>query len=165
MVTPGITTSGHGRGVTVGNYDAVETKQLLVKFRDVHQQLLKGLQTERVAVEPELPAEPAQPETVPELPENHFLVKKCSQLPPGQWIEILDDGEPRRAKLAANIRAGVKMVFTNRRGIKVQEFSAYTLAVALHNGTVKLIEEGALFDRALEAVIGDLRRMQGNVQH
>ncbi|WP_156501104.1 DUF1631 family protein, partial [Alcanivorax sp. HI0044] len=129
------------------------------------QQLLKGLQTERVAVEPEQPAEPVQPETVPELPENHFLVKKCSQLPPGQWIEIQDDGEPRRAKLAANIRAGVKMVFTNRRGIKVQEFSAYTLAVALHNGTVKLIEEGALFDRALEAVIGDLRRMQGNVQH
>ena len=150
-------------GLSQINYDAVETKQLLVKFRDVHQQLLKGLQTERVAVEPEQPAEPAQPETVPELPENHFLVKKCSQLPPGQWIEILDDGEPRRAKLAANIRAGVKMVFTNRRGIKVQEFSAYTLAVALHKGTVKLIEEGALFDRALEAVIGDLRRMQGNV--
>lgn len=152
-------------GLSQINYDAVETKQLLVKFRDVHQQLLKGLQTERVAVEPEQPAEPAQPDTEPELPENHFLVKKCSQLPPGQWIEIQDDGEPRRAKLAANIRAGVKMVFTNRRGIKVQEFSAYTLAVALHNGTVKLIEEGALFDRALEAVIGDLRRMQGNVQH
>jgi len=152
-------------GLSQISYDAVETKQLLVKFRDVHQQLLKGLQTERVAVEPEQPAEPAQPETVPELPENHFLVKKCSQLAPGQWIEIQDDGEPRRAKLAANIRAGVKMVFTNRRGIKVQEFSAYTLAVALHNGTVKLIEEGALFDRALEAVIGDLRRMQGNVQH
>lgn len=152
-------------GLTKINHDAMETKQLLVKFRDVHHRLLKGLQTERVAVEPELPAQPAQPETAPELPENHFLVKKCSQLAPGQWIEIQDNDEPRRAKLAANIRAGVKIVFTNRRGIKVQEYSAYTLAVALHNGAVKLIEEGALFDRALEAVIGDLRRMQGNVQH
>ena len=47
----------------------------------------------------------------------------------------------------------------------MEEFSAYTLAVALHEGTVKLIEEGALFDRALEAVIGDLRRMQANAQH
>ena len=121
-------------GLTKINHDAMETKQLLVKFRDVHHRLLKGLQTERVAVEPELPAQPAQPETAPELPENHFLVKKCSQLAPGQWIEIQDNDEPRRAKLAANIRAGVKIVFTNRRGIKVQEYSAYTLAVALHNG-------------------------------
>ena len=78
---------------------------------------------------------------------------------------MLDAEEPRRAKLAANIRAGLKLVFTNRRGIKVQEFSAYSLAVALHEGTAKLIEEGALFDRALEAVIGDLRKMQAGMQH
>ncbi|MEH6783512.1 MAG: DUF1631 domain-containing protein [Alcanivorax jadensis] len=147
------------------SYDEAEAKQLLIKFRDVHQQLLKGLETERVAVEPEMPAPQPQAQEEAVLPENHFLVKKAGQLAPGQWIEIMDGDEPRRAKLAANIRAGVKMVFTNRRGIKVEEFSAYTLAVALHEGTVKLIEEGALFDRALEAVIGDLRRMQANAQH
>lgn len=147
------------------SYDEVEAKQLLIKFRDVHQQLLKGLETERVAVEPEMPTTEPQATENAALPENHFLVKKAGQLAPGQWIEIVDDDEPRRAKLAANIRSGVKMVFTNRRGIKVEEFSAYTLAVALHEGTVKLIEEGALFDRALEAVIGDLRRMQANAQH
>ena len=147
------------------SYDEAEAKQLLIKFRDVHQQLLKGLETERVAVEPEMPAPQPQAQEEAVLPENHFLVKKAGQLAPGQWIEIIDGDEPRRAKLAANIRAGVKMVFTNRRGIKVEEFSAYTLAVALHEGTVKLIEEGARFDRALEAVIGDLRRMQANVHH
>lgn len=147
------------------SYDEAEAKQLLIKFRDVHQQLLKGLETERVAVEPEMPAPQPQAQEEAALPENHFLVKKAGQLSPGQWIEIVDGDEPRRAKLAANIRSGVKMVFTNRRGIKVEEFSAYTLAVALHEGTVKLIEEGALFDRALEAVIGDLRRMQANTQH
>ncbi|MCG8437201.1 MAG: DUF1631 domain-containing protein [Pseudomonadales bacterium] len=145
------------------SYDEAETRQLLVSFRDVHQQLLKGLQTERVAVAPEVVAEP-EPEKA-SLPENHFLVKKASQLAPGQWIELLEGDEPRRAKLAANIRSGVKLVFTNRRGIKVQEFSAYSLAVALHEGTAKLIEEGALFDRALEAVIGDLRKMQAGMQH
>ena len=147
------------------SYDEAEAKQLLIKFRDVHQQLLKGLETERVAVEPEMPAPQPQAEEEAVLPENHFLVKKAGQLSPGQWIEIVDGDEPRRAKLAANIRSGVKMVFTNRRGIKVEEFSAYTLAVALHEGAVKLIEEGALFDRALEAVIGDLRRMQASAQH
>ncbi|MED5389211.1 MAG: DUF1631 domain-containing protein [Pseudomonadota bacterium] len=147
------------------SYDEAEAKQLLMTLRDVHQQLLKGLETERVAVEPEMPAPEPQATENAALPENHFLVKKAGQLAPGQWVEIVDGEELRRAKLAANIRNGVKMVFTNRRGIKVEEFSAYTLAVALHEGTVKLIEEGALFDRALEAVIGDLRRMQANVTH
>ncbi|WP_297767098.1 DUF1631 domain-containing protein [uncultured Alcanivorax sp.] len=152
-------------GLAQISYDEAEAKQLLIKFQDVHQQLLKGLETERVAVEPEMPAPQPQAQEEAVLPENHFLVKKAGQLAPGQWIELVDGDEPRRAKLAANIRAGVKMVFTNRRGIKVEEFSAYTLAVALHEGTVKLIEEGALFDRALEAVIGDLRRMQASAQH
>ncbi|MCG8392694.1 MAG: DUF1631 domain-containing protein [Pseudomonadales bacterium] len=152
-------------GLAQISYDEAEARQLLVRFRDVHQQLLKGLETERVAVAPEQPAPEAQPEQEAELPESHFLVKKAAQLSPGQWIEIMDGEAPRRAKLAANIRTGVKMVFTNRRGIKVEEFTAHSLAVALHKGTVKLIEEGALFDRALEAVIGDLRRMQSNAQH
>ncbi|MZR62432.1 DUF1631 domain-containing protein [Alcanivorax sp. DP30] len=141
------------------SHDEGETRQLLINLREVHQQLLKGLKTERV----EVAAESAEKETLqadPDLPEDHFLVRKTAQLAPGQWVELLDGEEPRRAKLAANIRGGVKLVFTNRRGIKIAEFSAYSLAVALHKGAVKLIEEGALFDRALEAVIGDLRRMQ-----
>lgn len=143
------------------NYDEADARQWLLKLRDVHQQLLKGLETERVAVAP-APEAQAPVAADPELPEDHFLVRKTAQLSPGQWIELLDGEEPRRAKLAANIRGGVKLVFTNRRGIKVAEFSAYSLAVALHKGAVKLIEEGALFDRALEAVIGDLRRMQAS---
>lgn len=147
-------------GLVQIHYDETETRQLLIHLREVHQQLLKGLQTERVSVEAELPEkEPEQQD--PDLSADHFLVRQASQLAPGQWVELLDESEPRRAKLAANIRSGVKLVFTNRRGIKVAEFSAYSLAVALHKGAAKLVEEGALFDRALEAVIGDLRRMQG----
>ncbi len=147
-------------GLVQIHYDETETRQLLIHLREVHQQLLKGLQTERVSVEAELPEqEPEQQD--PDLSADHFLVRQATQLAPGQWVELLDESEPRRAKLAANIRSGVKLVFTNRRGIKVAEFSAYSLAVALHKGAAKLVEEGALFDRALEAVIGDLRRMQG----
>ena len=49
-------------------------------------------------------------------------------------------------------------MFINRRGIKVREYEARELGTALEAGEVRLIEDGALFDRALEAVIGDLRR-------
>ncbi|MDX1803852.1 MAG: DUF1631 domain-containing protein [Alcanivorax sp.] len=141
------------------SYDPAEINQLLTRLKQVHVQLLKGLQTERVAVKAE---QVVEPELQADLPEDHFLVRKASHLSPGQWIEIGEGEEAVRAKLAANIRSGVKLVFTNRRGIKVQEYSAYSLAVALHQGAVKLLEEGALFDRALEAVIGDLRRMQAS---
>ncbi|EKF74244.1 hypothetical protein A11A3_09600 [Alcanivorax hongdengensis A-11-3] len=146
-------------GLTRINYDSAETNQLLSRLKEVHTQLLKGLQTERVAVKAEQPEAPAPVD--PALSQDHFLVRKVSQLSPGQWIEIGEGEDAVRAKLAANIRSGTKLVFTNRRGIKVQEYTGYDLAVALHKGAVKLIEEGALFDRALEAVIGDLRRRQG----
>ena len=115
------------------------------------------LETERVAVpkapEPEPPAPSA-------LPDDHELVVRARRLRAGQWLEIGDGDDAQRAKLAANIRDGAKLVFINRRGIKVREYDAAGLAQALHDGEVKLIEDGALFDRALEAVISDLRRLQ-----
>ena len=76
----------------------------------------------------------------------------------GRWLGAVEDEQASRMSLAANIREGGKLVFINRRGIKVEEFDGAGLAEALHRGEVRLIPEGALFDRALEAVIGDLRR-------
>ncbi len=138
-------------------YDAGETRALLDDLLAVHDSLIKGLETERVAVpkapEPEPPAPSA-------LPDDHELVVRARRLRAGQWLEIGDGEDAQRAKLAANIRDGAKLVFINRRGIKVREYDAAGLAQALHDGEVKLIEDGALFDRALEAVISDLRRMQ-----
>ncbi len=138
-------------------YDPAETRALLDDLMAVHDSLLKGLETERVAVpeapEPEAPAPSA-------LPDDHELVVRARRLRAGQWLEIGEGEDAQRAKLAANIRDGAKLVFINRRGIKVREYDAAGLAQALHDGEVKLIEDGALFDRALEAVIGDLRRMQ-----
>ena len=138
-------------------YDAGETRALLDDLLAVHDSLIKGLETERVAVpkapEPEPPAPSA-------LPDDHELVVRARRLRAGQWLEIGDGEDAQRAKLAANIRDGAKLVFINRRGIKVREYDAAGLAQALHDGEVKLIEDGALFDRALEAVISDLRRLQ-----
>ncbi|GAA5110811.1 DUF1631 domain-containing protein [Alloalcanivorax gelatiniphagus] len=149
----------HGlRGI---EYDPVEARALLDDLAGVHNALLEGLETERVTV-PETVRTPP-PET-PELPDDHEQVVRARALRPGQWVELGDGDEARRAKLAANIRDGAKLVFINRRGIKLCEYTAAGLAAALERGEVRLIEEGALFDRALEAVIGDLRRRhQGTV--
>ncbi|HEX5678720.1 MAG TPA: DUF1631 domain-containing protein [Alcanivorax sp.] len=138
-------------------YDADETRALLDDLLAVHDSLIKGLETERVAV-PKAP-EPAPP-APSALPDDHELVMRARHLRAGQWLEIGEGEDAQRAKLAANIRDGAKLVFINRRGIKVREYDAAGLALALHDGDVRLIDDGALFDRALEAVIGDLRRLQ-----
>jgi len=144
-------------GLAAIQYDTGETRALLDDLLAVHDSLIRGLETERVAV-PKAP-EPAPPEPSA-LPDDHELVVRARGLRAGQWLEIGDGEDAQRAKLAANIRDGAKLVFINRRGIKVCEYDAAGLAQALDDGEVKLIEDGALFDRALEAVISDLRRLQ-----
>ncbi|MCP5160258.1 MAG: DUF1631 domain-containing protein [Hahellaceae bacterium] len=77
----------------------------------------------------------------------------------GAWLEYHAPGEDKlRCKLAAQIRASGKYIFVNRNGIKVREFNRDELAGALAQGTMRLLEEGLLFDRALESVIGSLRK-------
>ena len=50
-----------------------------------------------------------------------------------------------------------KYVFVNARGAKVIEKSRVGLARELKDGTVKIISEAALIDRAIGTVIGKLR--------
>lgn len=76
----------------------------------------------------------------------------------GSWFEMQsDDGQKFRCRLAAIIRSSGKYIFVNRSGMKVAEESRMTLALALKSGRLRLLDDGMLFDRALEAVIGNLR--------
>jgi len=81
-------------------------------------------------------------------------------LPIGSWIEMMETGKPQRCKLAARIPAVGKLIFVNRSGVKVAEYTRPGLAVALRRGSVRLLDDAALFDRALESVISNLRRLK-----
>ena len=152
--------SGLKHGLEAVNHDPVEARKLLVGLRDEHRRLLRGLEVERVRVDDDSEAEVDQAVEQETLPDDHPRVREAEQLQPGQWLEIgLGEGA-RRCKLAANIRHGEKLVFINRRGLKVVEHTAQSLGLALEQGVARLIDQGALFDRALESVIGDLRREQ-----
>ena len=140
-------------------YDVVERRVLLDELSRVHEALLEGEETERVTVRKAAPPEAPEPDTEhPLLSEDHERVVAARQLQAGQWLELGQGDNAQRVKLAANLRDGAKLVFVNRRGIKVREYDAQELGTVLEAGEARLIEEGALFDRALEAVIGDLRR-------
>lgn len=76
----------------------------------------------------------------------------------GSWLE-LHEGEDRklRCKLAAVIRATGKYIFVNRSGTKVAEYRRVDVAQALQEGRLTVLDDGLIFDRALESVIGNLR--------
>jgi hypothetical protein len=48
-------------------------------------------------------------------------------------------------------------VFVNRMGLKVIEKTRVELAHEMRRGRLTLLEQGALIDRALNAVVGNLR--------
>jgi hypothetical protein len=62
-------------------------------------------------------------------------------------------------KLAAIVQPGSKYIFVNRRGMKVAERSRMALAVELKRKSITILDESQVFDRALEAVIGNLRQL------
>jgi hypothetical protein len=115
---------------------------------------LESLET-FVVMSDELEAVAAEPEMLPEGDQHLVLVGNITQ---GSWFEMQsDDGQKVRCRLAAIIRATGKYIFVNRSGVKVAEETRMTLAMALKSGRLQVLDDGMLFDRALEAVIGNLR--------
>ncbi|MEE8059683.1 MAG: DUF1631 domain-containing protein [Pseudomonadales bacterium] len=88
-------------------------------------------------------------------------LQQVDALAMGNWVELhQDDGKKFRCRLAAIIRSTGKYIFVNRSGMKVSEYNRLTLAHAIKQGSVSPLDEGLLFDRALEAVIGNLRNVK-----
>ncbi|MFA7895376.1 DUF1631 domain-containing protein [Pseudomonas putida] len=84
--------------------------------------------------------------------------QKVQRLRMGTWIEVSDDSGCQRCKLVARLDSCDKLVFANRSGMKVREWSGAGFTQALEAGTVRLLDDGPLFERALEAVIEDLHK-------
>lgn len=79
----------------------------------------------------------------------------------GAWLTWNPpEGEPVRCKLAAIIRATGKYIFVNRNGARVVEYMMPEVNRALADGTLEMLDDGLIFDRALESVIDSLRQDQ-----
>lgn len=106
------------------------------------------------------PSVAAEPEV--EIDESHPGLALVDKLNAGSWFELTQaDEQNTRCKLAAIIKSTGRYIFVNRRGLKVLEKSRAELAIAFTDGTLSLLDDAQLFDRALESVIGDLRRLKG----
>jgi hypothetical protein len=87
-------------------------------------------------------------------------IEQIGKLREGNWVELRQgSGELLRCKLSTIIEPGGRYIFVNRRGMKVAERSRRGLAVELKRDSLTILEESQVFDRALQAVIGNLRQM------
>ncbi|MBD9426775.1 DUF1631 domain-containing protein [Pseudomonas sp. PDM15] len=108
------------------------------------------------------PGESRSQEPEASLPDDDEALEKVDSLRVGSWVEIQEDEEHKlRGKLAAIIKPTGKFIFVNRTGMKVMEKTRMGLAVEFRRGAIRLLDDALLFDRALESVIGNLRKLKG----
>lgn len=92
-------------------------------------------------------------------PAPDFL-DKINRLAEGSWVEIHQEDAVLRCKLATIVTPGDRYVFVNRRGMKVAEKTRMELARELQDDKLVMLNDSQVFDRALQAVIGNLRQIQ-----
>jgi hypothetical protein len=101
---------------------------------------------------------------LPEVPDHGPNFDRCLEdvrnLPIGMWLEFNVHGiEPIRCTLVSKIPSIDRYIFVNRQGIKVVEKSESGLARELADQSARLIDNGRLVERALDAVIADFRSL------
>ncbi|RAN80934.1 hypothetical protein B5P43_03715 [Bacillus sp. SRB_336] len=92
-------------------------------------------------------------EVPPDSPEWH----QVQALQPGTWLEFcLPDEAMTRAKLSWISPMSGRYLFVNRRGLKVADYPPQELAALLAGGQARVLAANALFDRAMNAIVGKL---------
>src|SRR5690554_400708 len=110
------------------------------------------------AAQPFVVMSPAAEDKETELADDDQHLSLVANITQGSWFEMVGDGGQKfRCRLAAIIRPTGKYIFVNRSGMKVAEETRRSLALAMKSGRLRVLDDGMLFDRALEAVIGNLR--------
>ena len=94
------------------------------------------------------------------LPEDDQFQALVETFQVGGWFELEVDVKAVRCKLAAIIPTVGKYIFVNRTGVKVADYTKSGLAIALRRKEITQLNDGALFDRALESIVSNLRSLK-----
>lgn len=115
---------------------------------------------EQAVAEAELAPQPeAEQQGLETMPEDDPHWQMTFRLAQGSWFELKRSDEERfRCRLAAVIKDIDQFIFVNRNGAKVAEFSRLELAHALRGAQLMSLDDGMLFERALQSVIGNVRQ-------
>ncbi|MFQ6573207.1 DUF1631 domain-containing protein [Pseudomonas sp. UM16] len=160
-------------GLASAAFDPFATREFFAQLQALHVQVFEtrfaGIAplkdaSERVLVLDEivLPSPEQEPsvQSPVHLADDDPALLQAQRLRIGNWLELIEGGEVQRCKLIAQIDSTDSLIFVNRTGLKVREYSPMALAVALRRGDVRLLDDTLLFDRALDSVVSQLRRHQ-----
>lgn len=93
-------------------------------------------------------------------------LKMARTLKAGTWFEFIrDDGSRERAKLLWISTIKALYLFVNRNGLKIAEKTATELAEELKNQKAIILEQAALVDRALDAILHRLKDAGADPEH
>ncbi|MCG8415439.1 MAG: DUF1631 domain-containing protein [Pseudomonadales bacterium] len=152
------------KALDVAEVPEEEALAALRELQHVQEECFKSQEPEESAEELEdfaawmATAKPISEHELKPLPEDDEHMQEVTKIPIGIWMEFQVEGEQTiRCTLAAKIDTIDKYVFVNSQGVKVVEKSRMGLARELKAGTVKVISEAPLIERAMETVIGKLR--------
>lgn len=114
-------------------------------------------------VREEVAEEPAKPQlevvggtdTLDYDPED---VERIKALAVGSWVEFIgDDGMAQPAKLSWISPISARLLFVNRRGLRLCASSAEELAIQIQQGKLVLRSKDSAFERAMDQVLGRLQ--------
>ncbi|MBO9493300.1 DUF1631 family protein [Thalassotalea sp. G20_0] len=106
-----------------------------------------------------LPDEPIEVADTQEPPPS-FTPVIIDGLLPGQWVEFIGEGDSHRlrCKLARLSKDHHRYIFVNSSGMRVAERSGSELKQEIKDGSVCIMEENPVFDRAIQAVLERFKR-------
>lgn len=160
-------------GLTSSAFDPFATSEFFSQLEALHVQAFQRdiaqpetlLDASMVQVTDEIilatPGESVPLESQVRLPDDDASLLQVDKLRPGTWVEIQEDEENKlRCKLTTIIGQTGKYIFVNRTGMKVLEKTRMGLAVEFRRGTIRVLDDALLFDRALESVVSKLRQRE-----
>lgn len=154
------------KALDVAGFEKAEIDSALIELQKAQESAFEVKEVEEEVDESSLgfdewmaDAKPSTAGSLLELSDDDEHLKEVEKLPIGIWMEFQAEGEQTiRCTLAAKIDTIDKYVFVNAQGVKVVEKSRMSLAREMKAETVKIISEAPLIDRAMESVIGKLRK-------
>ena len=146
-------------GLNSAAFDPFSAREFFVQLQALHVQPAERIDGLIEVREPfvlgTLPGEPAI-----DLPSDDPDLLKVHSLRVGAWILRQQDATVAlRCKLAAILAPANTYVFVNRAGLKVLEQSPGQLALAFKQGSLQVLDDSPLFERALAAVVDRLRQL------
>lgn len=146
-------------GLTSAAFDPFSTREFFIRLQALHVQPLDGVETLSVVREPFV-FSAELPDAAEDLPSDDPDLINAYQTRIGDWIEFQDGADTvQRCKLTTIVAPANRYVFINRTGLKVLEQRVGQLALGFKRGTLRRLDDGLLFDRALASVLGHLRQL------